>query len=120
MTWFISLVSVCGELLGHHPAARDGRRLAVADRLDDAGLDQDAAVEHRREGLRELDRRHGDALAEGAVGEVDLRATGSTPGRGRGRRPRWRRRCPIGSPKPSVRHVVEQPGAGGLRWSCRA
>ena len=46
--------------------------LPLADRLHDMGLDHRPAVHQRGIGRRELDRRDRHALAERAVGEVDL------------------------------------------------
>ena len=72
MTCCISLDS-CREVAGSmtRGAARPAD-VAIADGLDDVRLDQRPAVHQRGIGRRQLDRRDRDALAERAVGEVDL------------------------------------------------
>ena len=72
------------------------RRSSVADRLDDVRLDQRPAVHQRGVGRRELDRRDRDALAERAVGEVDLAPRRDRRVADEAGRPRRRRRCPVG------------------------
>ena len=60
------------------PAAGTGWD-SIGDGDQEVRLDPQPAVEHGREGGRELDGCHGDSLTEGAVGEVDGRP-GCAPG----------------------------------------
>ena len=72
-TWRIIPMSVDRQVrVDDLAAVGAGSRLRVADGLHDVGLDERAAVDHRRVRRRELERRHRDALAERAVREVDL------------------------------------------------